>query len=307
MDNLTKINKQITDKKDDNRLELLLFRLQGPTLYGVNVFKTKEILKTPAITLVPKADKRILGLLTLRGKILTAIDMAISLDLEPQDLSESLMLYTEFSRKELCFIINSVERIVYYSWDQVQLPPSVLSKNPYITGIANFEGEIVQVIDIEKILSDVSGNTLVIEDVSDDIQSIFKNRTVIGVDDSKVARQHLKNIFESIGVNHLLVKDGKEAIDLLNNMNEQKPNTPMEHQIMAVVSDIEMPEMDGYTLTKQIRENPSLKNLSVILNSSLSETVGKHMAKKAGADSFLTKWETSDLITKLKETLNDRD
>ena len=302
MDNLNKINKQINDKADDSQLELLLFRLQGPTLYGVNVFKTKEILKTPKIVPVPKADKRIIGLLDLRGQILTAIDMALSLDLEAQDLTqETMMLFTEYSRKQLCFVINSVEKIVYYRWDQVQLPPSVFSSNPYITGIASFEGQLVQVVDIEKILSDVMGEELVVKDVSNDIKDVFKNQLIIGVDDSKTARRHLKKIFESIGVKYQLVHDGKEAIELLQEMAEQNPNIPMKQQVMSVVSDIEMPEMDGYSLAKQIKASEVLKEIPVILNSSLSEDVGKRMAEKAGADNFLTKWETSDLVGKLKE------
>lgn len=301
MELLKEINEKINTDKDDSQLELLLFRLEDSVLYGVNVFKAKEILVTPSISPVPKADKSILGLLDLRGKILTAVDMASALDLEPQNLANgSMMLYMEFSRQEMCFVIKDVERIVYYSWSQVQLPPSVFANNPYITGIANFQGEIVQVIDVEKILSDVMGEELVIEKQPSNVKKVFKNKMIIGVDDSKVARRHLKNIFEGMGVNYQLAKDGVQALELLNNLANTS-STPVDKQVLAVVSDVEMPEMDGYSLVKAMKASDIFKAIPVILNSSLSESVAKNMANKVGADDFLMKWVASDIVDNLKE------
>ncbi len=293
---------EATGGDNQGQLELLIFRLNGPTLYGVNVFKTREILSTPPITKVIATDKKILGLLDLRGEILTAIDMALSLDMPAQNLTnKSTMLFMEFSNKKMCFVIEDVERIVYFNWSQVQLPPPVLSTDAYITAIVNFNGKLVQVIDIEKVLTDIMGDDIPVADYTQTTKDILKNKFVIGVDDSKVARTHLKKIFEKAGLKYKIVDTGKEAVKLLNDLAKAHHPKPLEQAVLAIVSDIEMPEMDGYTLVKTIKQIDTLKKVPIILNSSISESVGKNMAEKVGADDYLTKWLSNDLMDKLEK------
>jgi two-component system chemotaxis response regulator CheV len=299
MNLLDKIEKQTGTGKNEGQLELLLFRLHGSNLYGINVYKIKEIIPTPKIAAVPKADPRIIGLLSFRDEMLSVVDMARALDMPPlYPCEESEMLYTEFSRQRLGFVIKEVEKIVYFSWQHIRLPPDILSHTPYITAITTYENQIVQIIDIERILADITGTDLVVEEVATPTKNLFKDLKVLGVDDSRVARAHLKNLFEKLGLDYKLVKDGREAMEALEQLMDK--STPTENQLLAVVSDVEMPEMDGYALLSNIRKHPKLHNIPVILNSSLSETVGQAQAKKHGATAFLTKWDANELIETLE-------
>ncbi|GAB6035088.1 chemotaxis protein [Galenea microaerophila] len=305
MDLLSKIEAQTGTGKSSSQIELLLFRLHGETLYGVNVFKIKEIMPAPPISKVPKSDPRIVGLLDVRGQIISAVDIALALDMPPQDLSQDdiTLLYMEFSRQTLCFLIQDVERIVYFNWHDMRLPPDILSHTPYITAITTFENQIVQVIDIEKILLDVMGDDTQIHAIDLDDQALFSGKTLIGVDDSRVARAHLKNIFDKLGVDYHIVKDGKEALELLETLEKEAESEGkgLSNEILAIISDVEMPEMDGYTLVSELKKRPEFKNIPVILNSSISQHVGEGMAKKVGAAAFLTKWDANELLEKLRE------
>jgi len=310
MDLLSKIEAQTGTGKSSGQVELLLFRLHGKTLYGVNVFKIKEIMPSPPISKVPKSDPRIIGLMDVRGQILSAVDIALSLDMPPQDLSkgEVTMLYMEFSRQKLCFLIQDVERIVYFNWRDLRLPPDILSGSPYITAITTYQGQIVQVIDIERVLLDIIGEEINIHTIDQSDQSLFEGLTLIGVDDSRVARAHLKTFFEKLGVDYHIVKDGKEGIELLENLEKESEayGKLLSNEVLAIISDVEMPEMDGYTLVSEMKKRPEFKNIPVILNSSISDHVGQDMAKKVGAVAFLTKWDTNALIEKLRELVQLR-
>lgn len=310
MDLLSKIEAQTGTGKSSGQIELLLFRLNGKTLFGVNVFKIKEIMPCPPISKVPKSDPRIIGLLDIRDQVLSAVDIALSLDMPPQDLSkgDATMLYMEFSRQKLCFIIQDVERIVYFNWRDLRLPPDILSSSPYVTAITTYQGQIVQVIDIERVLLDIIGEEVNIHAIDYSDPSLFKGMTLIGVDDSRVARAHLKTIFEKLEVDYHIVKDGKQAIELLEKLHKDSEahGKLLSNEILSVISDVEMPEMDGYTLVAEMKKRPEFKNIPVILNSSISEQVGQALAKKVGAVAFLTKWDANELIAKLRELMQHR-
>jgi len=310
MDLLSKIEAQTGTGKSSGQVELLIFRLHGDTLFGVNVFKIKEIMPAPPISQVPKSDPRIVGLLDVRGQILPAVDIALALDLPPQDLTkeEITMLYMEFSRQKLCFLIQDVERIVYFNWSDLRLPPDIFSNSPYITAITTYQGKIVQVIDIERVLLDILGEDDTVHAIDQSETSLFEGLTLIGVDDSKVARSHLKSIFEKLGVYYHIAKDGKEALELLEDLEKQAEaeGKLLSNEVLAIISDVEMPEMDGYTLTAELKKCPQFKDIPVILNSSISEHVGESMAKKVGAYSFLTKWDATGLVDNLKSIVQRR-
>ncbi|SIO11703.1 two-component system, chemotaxis family, response regulator CheV [Sulfurivirga caldicuralii] len=303
-DLLSRIETSTGTGKSAGQLELLLFRLDDRTLYGINVFKIKEILPCPPVNLVPMADPRTIGLIDLRGQILSVVDLARALELPPLDPQgeEATCLYTEFSRQQLGFLVRNVERIIYVHWHDVRLPPETLSHNPYLTAITPFEGELVQIIDIERVLADILPESLELDSTVDIDPEQMKRFTVIGVDDSRVARNHLKKIFEHLGVDFQLAEDGKKALDLLGRMvmdAEDGMAPPVHERLLAVVSDVEMPEMDGYMLTEAIRRHPQLKTTPIILNSSISSEIGEQAAMRAGASDFLTKWDANTLAERL--------
>ena len=304
MDLLSKIEAQTGTGKSSGQIELLLFRLHGKTLYGVNVFKIKEIMPAPAISKVPKSDPRIVGLLDVRGQILSAVDIALALDMPPQDLSKDdvTLLYMEFSRQTLCFLIQDVERIVYFNWHDMRLPPDIISHKPYITAITTYENQIVQVIDIERILLDVMGDDIQMHAIDLDDQALFAEKTLIGVDDSRVARAHLKKIFDKLGVDYHIVKDGKEVLELLETLEKdaESEGKLLSNDILAIISDVEMPEMDGYVLTQKIKADPRMKHLPVIMHSSLTADANMAMGKGVGADAYVPKFQPRELAATLE-------
>ncbi len=309
-DLLSRIETSTGTGQGAGQLELLLFRLDDRTLYGINVFKIKEILPCPPINEVPMSDPRIIGLIDLRGHILSLVDLALALDLPPVERSgENICLYTEFSRQQLGFLVRNVERIIYVNWHAVRLPPETLSHNPYLTAITPYEGELVQIIDIERVLADILPESTQLTTTLEVDPEQMKQFTVLGVDDSRVARNHLKQIFEHLGVDYQLAEDGKKALELLGRMvmdAEDGMAAPAEERLLAVVSDVEMPEMDGYMLTEAIRRHPKLKHLPVLLNSSISAEVGMQAALRAGANDFLTKWDANTLAERLNSLAQER-
>jgi len=286
-----------------NRLELLLFRLNGPQLYGINIFKVREIIPTPKYSPVPKADERIVGIGDIRGDNLILIDLARCIGLPPlKDKPDTFTMITEFSHQHQGFIVEGVERIAYLFWEDVTPPPVTLAHSPYLTAITRFENQIVEIIDVEKVMAELTHEKM---DISEDLihmanQVAFDpaDYFVLAVDDSVVAREHIRSVLSKLGVRFQIVQDGKQALTLLKKWAKDAEDgmaDAVPERVLMVITDVEMPEMDGYTLSKAIRQDPRLKDLYVVLNSSLTGTVNEEFARKSGADKFFTKWDTDAL------------
>lgn len=287
-----------------NRMELLLFTIKGSQLFGINVFKVREVIRTPHISPVPKSDPRIVGVSDIRGKAMPMIDLAKALDLEPvpkDKYSETLTIVTEFNSSVQGFLVEDVDRIVHLRWEDILAPPASLQGVNYLTGITRARNQIVEIVDVEKVLSEVSGIT---DELSDDIAAsvkpILNNKDyfVLGADDSTVARSKLKSILDKLGIRSKIVNNGKIALDLLKKWADEADAgtaAPVNERVFMVISDIEMPEMDGYTLTTSIRKDDRLKDLYVVLNSSLSGGFNDTLTAKVGANIFLSKWHGEQL------------
>jgi len=297
-----------------NRMELLLFRIHGPQLFGINVFKVREVIQTPPISPVPKADSRILGVSDIRGQTMPMIDLAKSLDMPqvPVEVWEdSLTIVTEFNRTIQGFLVESVDRIVHMKWEDIMPPPETFHNVNYLTGVTRINDEIVEIVDVEKVLAEIAG-------IDNDIQPEFlekvKSKTeeldmvAVIADDSSVARNQLKGIMEKLGITVKSSNNGREAWDLLQKMAEDyqkgyaaKPS----ERILLVISDIEMPEMDGYTLTSKIRKDPRLSDLYVLLSSSLSGGFNESLTAKVGADKFISKWQPDVLAQVVLDRIDE--
>jgi len=287
-----------------NRMELLLFTIRGSQLFGINVFKVREVIRTPHISPVPKSDSRVVGVSDIRGQTMPMIDLAKALELEPiapENYQNSLTIVTEFNSSIQGFLVEDVDRIVHLRWEDILPPPPTLQGVNYLTGITRAQEQIVEIVDVEKVLVEVSGIT---NEVSDEFISQRKIDTngqdffILAADDSVVARSQLKGVFEKLGLQHKVVKNGKEALDLLTKWADESDKGLAQKvcdRVLMVISDIEMPVMDGYTLTTGIRKDDRLKDLFVVLNSSLSGGFNDTLTEKVGANVFISKWHSDEL------------
>lgn len=294
---------QRTNLVGNNRLELLLFRLRGPQPFGINVFKVREVLQCPELTEMPGSSPHVRGIAHLRGVPVMVIDLSQATGGKPiEDLSTAYVLVTEYNRHTQGFLVSSVDRIVNTNWDQIMPPPKGAGAGHYLTAVTEIDGKLVQIIDVEKVFSEI---TPVNEDVSEDVKTKaternFDDLIVLVADDSAVARNQVKRALSSIGIKVELVNDGKLALDWLN-AKAAELGGDISARVPLLISDIEMPEMDGYTLTAEIKADPQLRNMHVVLHSSLSGVFNEAMVKKVGADQFIAKFHPDELVSAVQK------
>ncbi|MFV2947939.1 chemotaxis protein CheV [Pseudomonas japonica] len=281
---------QRTQLVGQNRLELLLFRLRGEQLYGINVFKVREVLQCPSLTLLPKASRVVRGVANIRGATIPILDLAMATGLPPlenQDPSKSFVIITEYNTKTQGFLVHSVERIVNMNWEEIHPPPKGTGRDHYLTAVTRVDNKMVEIIDVEKILAEVAPASEAVSTgvVNAEVHSKAVSLRVLTVDDSSVA-----------------LNDGRQALDYLKNLVDEGKRP--EEEFLMMISDIEMPEMDGYTLTAEIRNDPRMQNLHIILHTSLSGVFNQAMVKKVGADDFLAKFRPDDLAQRVVDRIN---
>lgn len=296
---------QRTQLVGQNRLELLTFRLMGRQRYGINVFKVKEVLQCPQLTSMPNLNPLVVGVAHIRGQTISVIDLSIAIGGRPTvDPEKCFVVISEFNRTIQGFLVTSVERIINMHWESILPPPEGAGKANYLTAVTNIDNELVEILDVEKILAEISPveeemNSDIAEEIAQaEIESEKEIvRRILIADDSTVARKQVQRAIESIGFEGILVKDGKEAYDKLVEMAAEGN---IYDQISLVISDIEMPEMDGYTLTAEIRRHPDLKDLHVILHTSLSGVFNQAMVERVGANEFIAKFNPDELGAAVK-------
>lgn len=280
----------------ENRLELLLFRLRDEQIYGINVFKVQEVIRCPKLTHLPNSKDIVVGIANMRGKTIPVIDLSMALGKEPiEDQSNAYVIIADYYRSVQGFLVTGVDRIINMNWEEILPPPKGSGGAHYLTAVTNVEEKIVEIIDLEKVLHDITGiDTDVSEEVAHEVEeNAARVKTVLVADDSTVARKHIKRTLDQIGIECILVKDGVEALEYLEKVSEEAGG--LKDNLSVVVSDIEMPNMDGYTLTTAIRQNPKLEDLHVILHTSLSGIFNHAMVQKVGANEFVPKFNADDL------------
>ena len=290
---------QRTQLVGKNRLELLLFRLGGDQLYGINIFKVKEVLQCPPLTQMPRSKSVVKGVAHVRGGTIPILDLSLAIG-QPAltDIENKLTIITEYNMRNQGFMVRGVERIININWEEVQPPPKGSGHEHFLTAVTRHEDALVEIIDVERILADVSPMN---EDVSDGIiteeaTSAAVSKQVLIVDDSKIARKQMTKTLEQVGLTVVALNDGREALDHLLALVDEGVDPVERYPI--VISDIEMPEMDGYTLTTQIRAHDKLKGLYILLHTSLSGVFNKNMVQKVGANEFLAKFQP-DMLAQL--------
>ncbi len=297
---------QRTQLVGQNRLELLLFRLEDGELYGINVFKVREVINCPQLTTVHSAHSVVRGVTNVRNRTISIMDLGLAIKgPEIKQKKDSYVIMTEFNRSVQGFMVKSVEHIVNLKWEDIRLPPEGADADSYINAVTTIEGKLVQLIDVEHVLTEVLGAP---EMVSSSItDSLFieegQMRNVMVVDDSKVARSQISRALEQVGVQCLTFNDGKRALEQLKAWASE--GVSISDRVAMVISDIEMPEMDGYTLTSEIRRDPYLKDLYVLLHSSLSGIFNETMVKKVGANRFIPKFSADELVKEILPVIQE--
>ncbi len=280
-------------------------------IYGVNVAKVREVLRMPTINPLASRSLEIAGIFELRGLPIPAINLAVVLgDRTAKIDPNQQIIVTEFSRKRAGFIVNSTHRIRRISWDKV-LPPSG-DHQSCITGLTLMENnEFLFILDLEKILNDLEPKSASIGSPEDPSHDIIKhsplaqdlkdyNAKILVVDDSKIIIKHLKQVLTKVGFQVVIANDGQEALSFL----EKNIAADGYAGVDLVITDLEMPRMDGLTLTKSIKSHPQLKELAVIFHSSLSGRVSHDAALSVGAEAFVIKNDIQSLFEVLHQVLS---
>lgn len=301
MDLLKRVHSK-TNLTGSNRMELLLFKLdESDDIFGINVFKVREVVQGSQhkITKVPKVDNRVLGLISIRDVALTLIDLPFALNrsLQPCPKPEShLIIITEYSGSSQAFLIHDVNRIINKSWEEIEVPPQGLGETSSVVGVTWHDGRIIQILDVEGLLAEVAGLDLKIENIEKiDSHRVSELPEVVCAEDSKVAQKALTEILTKLGVPFKIFPNGLDAWKYIKN-SSKKP--------LALVSDLEMPEMDGYTLIRKVRES-QFKDIPIVVNSSMSGDFNKSHVEKAGGDGFVSKWEGAELSAWLTKVIHE--
>ncbi|UVW27112.1 chemotaxis protein [Massilia sp. H6] len=300
-----------------NKFELLLFRLGGDEhgerneLFGINVFKIREIVAMPAITAVAGAMPHVLGVVNLRGQIIQVLDLPAIAGVKPKT-GLNIMLVTEFARTTQAFAVESVEEIVRLDWSQV-MSAERCSGSGMVTSIARLpvedgeEGRLAQVLDVETILRDMnpeSAPEISQQTVGAKIH-IKPGSVVLAADDSVVARALIEEGLKAMGLPFIMTKSGKEAWDQLNAIAAvaEAEGTTVHDKVALVLTDLEMPEMDGFTLTRNIKKSGRFASIPVVIHSSLSGTTNEEHVKNVQADAYVAKFSAEELATTLRRLL----
>lgn len=295
---------QRTQLVGENRLEILMFRLTGRQLFAINVFKVQEVLQLPKLTLMPQRHPYVCGVVNLRGQTLPVIDLSQAIGMRPIVPGEnSTIIVTEYNRSVQAFLVGGVDRILNLNWESILPPPGGAGRQHYLTAITKVDEQIVEIIDVEKVLAEISpmSSKVSAEKLSDPLLDKAKGREVLLVDDSTVALTQLKETMAQLQIRTHVASDGLKALKLLQLWADSGVN--IQDKLLMVITDAEMPEMDGYRLTTEIRNDPRLKGLYVVLHTSLSGSFNEAMVKKVGCDNFLSKFQPDKLVDMVRQRL----
>lgn len=306
MSNIMATVDQRTQLAGKNRMELLLFRLDGKQLYGINVFKVKEATRFPVMTVFPQRHPSIIGVTQVRGMAMPIIDLNRVINKQYiKDHNEAFIIISEYNMHTQAIAVCAVEKIINIGWNDIHPPPigSRSAGGSYLTAITRFNNEIIEILDVEKIIDEIVPHRTELSQnvLNEDKVHAVEHTEVLVVDDSAIARSQIKNVIQQVGPETITCSNGQQAYDLLIRWIDQGENVP--DKLLLIISDIEMPEMDGYTLTSKIKAHPGLKDCYVILHTSLTGDFNQPLIEKVGADQFISKFEPDVLAKAVKDRL----
>jgi len=290
-----------------NRLALLLFRLGGQQSFGVNVFKVQEVLRRPPLFQLPGLPAQFAGVASVRGRSVPVLDLGRAIGHPERDHADdapSYLVVTEFNRSIQGFLVSEVDRIVNIAVEDIHPPPELGVNASHLTAVTRFQDRMIQVIDVESVMAEIT-HARMDADLPDgmDLPTAACPQQILVVDDSRVARHQIRNVLEQLQVGATLLSDGRQALDHLLQVHASGENPSTRYAM--VISDIEMPVMDGYTLTTEIRRHPALKDLYILLHTSLSGVFNNAMIEQVGANAFVAKYSPHELAEHVVKRLNE--
>jgi two-component system chemotaxis response regulator CheV len=291
-------------------MELLLFKVGSAETYGINVFKVREVMRQVDITHAPDMHEHVAGMASLRGQLVPVIDL-IGLCGNPAPATPPIMIVTEFSHTTQAFLVESVETIIRINWSDVHQPPAMLSHSSKLTGVTKLaDGRLASILDVEQMLHMLSGKSDVIDIPATVIADhpMPENIRIFFADDSAFARAQLKQILGKLGLETECAINGREAWAKLDAFAKATVASGgrVADAIPIIITDIEMPEMDGFMLTRNIKGDRRFDGVKVLLHSSMSESSNRTKGLAMGADGFLAKFNPADVAETLRNLLSER-
>ena len=281
---------------------LLLFKLSHLQSFALGTLKIQEIVPYQSLTKLPKSEPHVVGTTSIRGQVLSIIDMAEAVgypSITDEEKKDCVIIITDCSRMHIGFLVRKIERIIECNWKNIEPPPSSLGNKTYITGITHFDEKLIQLLDVELLLSEIfPDDDERAVDITGVQKGLLQNSHILLVDDSAVARRQLENALTKIDVPFKVCKNGDDALAVMKTCAEK------ENPIDILVSDIEMPGLDGYELTFDVRSIPELANAYIILHTSLSSEMSVDRANQVGADDALTKFDSQELVNAMLRGAN---
>lgn len=298
-----------------NKFELLVFRLGKDAksgtreMFGINVFKVREALVMPPITPMPGAPEHVMGVANIRGQIIPVVNLPAVAGCVPSGLN--ILIVTEYERSIQGFAVEDVEEIKRLEWSRV-ISAEVSAAGGLVTSLARLDeddekGRLALVLDVEAILRLVlparfKGGDEVTQ--QHDV-TIPQGSVLLYADDSGVARSQIEKALTQLGIPFVGTKTGKEAWERLQAMAKEAKaaGIPIRNKVAMVLTDLEMPEMDGFTLTRKIKENETLKDIPVVIHSSLSGSANESHANSVGADGYVAKFVPDELARAITKAI----
>ncbi len=296
---------QMTQLAGHNRLALLMFRLGADQDFGINVFKVREVIRRPPMEQMPGLHALLAGSFDYRGQTIPVIDLAAAMAYAPlAGDPEAHVIVTEFNRTLQAFLIATVDRIVHCDGADMQTPAATLGYGDKVNAVTRIGGRLLAVVDVEQILAQLDPNPV---ELSNELRQVAAQqpatpRRILVVDDSAVARQRMIGILEAMNFDCVVARDGVEGLEKLRELGLGEASGG----VTLIISDIEMPRMDGYALTRAIREDETLSAAPVLLHSSLSGVFNTSMVERVGADRFVAKFQP-DVLARAVLDLLERD
>ena len=305
-----------TNLTANNKFELLLFRLgeavndNRSELFGINVFKVREILVMPTVTAVAGSLPHMLGVANIRGQIIPVIDLASAVGCKPRT-GLNILMVTEYARSTQGFAVEEVDEIVRLDWSQV-LSAEASAVGGMVTSIARLDGDIdntrlAQVLDVEQILRDVlpSRESDVNPDTIGPTVTLKPGAVILAADDSMLARSLIEQGLNAMHAPFIMTKTGKEAWERLQTIADEAlaEGKTVQDKVALVLTDLEMPEMDGFTLTRKIKQDARFKSIPVVIHSSLSGTTNEDHVRSVGADAYVAKFVAEELAATISRVL----
>ncbi len=299
---------------DSERLELLLFRLgQDPggrrELFGINVFKVREVLLMPQLTALPGAPPQVLGLTDLRGQLMPVVDLPAVTGCRVDALQ--YLVVTEFERSVQAFAVEQVEQIVRLDWNRV-LSAQAHAVGGLVSAIARLHADardspLALVLDLEKILADVLPSRVAEASLSQPGTplALAPGSVVLAADDSFVARMQIEKVLQSLHAPVVLAGTGREAWQRLQDYARaaQAEGCALRDKVALLLTDLEMPELDGFELTRRVKSDDMLRTVPVVVHSSLTGHASEQHARRAGADGYVSKFAPDELAAAIREAV----